>query len=253
MSRPAAIVTGGLRGIGRAVAETLAAGGFDIMVSDIRDEGEAELRQVVEARGARFALTVSDVAALDSHSGLVSATIDAFGRIDCLVNNAGIGAPSRGDLLDLSPENFDKVLGVNLRGAVFLTQAVAKAMLAAPFLGPRSIIAVTSVSAEMASPDRAEYCVSKAGLSMWTKNLALRLAESGIGVFEVRPGIISTDMTAAVKEKYDRLIAEGLVPAARWGTPQDVAETVAALAAGRLPFSTGSIIHCDGGLAVPRF
>ncbi|RUV10388.1 3-ketoacyl-ACP reductase, partial [Mesorhizobium sp. M7A.T.Ca.TU.009.01.3.1] len=175
-----------------------------------------------------------------------------FGRIDCLVNNAGVGAVVRGDLLDLEPENFDRTLGINLRGTVFLSQAVAKAMLAAPGDHQRSIITITSVSAEMASPERPDYCISKAGLSMWVKNLALRLAPENIGVFEVRPGIIRTDMTSGVTAKYDALIDGGLVPAKRWGEASDIGAVVATLADGKLGFSTGSIINVDGALSVPR-
>ncbi|TIV00673.1 MAG: SDR family oxidoreductase, partial [Mesorhizobium sp.] len=146
------------------------------------------------------------IADLDSHAALIDAATSAFGRIDCLINNAGIGAVIRGDLLELKPDNFDRILGINLRGTVFLSQAVARAMLATPGDYPRSIITITSVSAEMASPERADYCISKAGLSMWVKNLALRLAAENIGVFEVRPGIIRTDMTSGVTAKYDALI-----------------------------------------------
>ncbi|RUY36739.1 3-ketoacyl-ACP reductase, partial [Mesorhizobium sp. M7A.F.Ca.CA.002.07.1.1] len=192
-----------------------------------------------------------DIADLDTHTALVDAAMRAFGRIDCLVNNAGVGAVVRGDLLDLKPENFDRTLGINLRGTVFLSQAVAKAMLAAPG-DQRSIITITSVSAEMASPERPDYCISKAGLSMWVKNLALRLAPENIGVFEVRPGIIRTDMTSGVTAKYDALIDGGLVPAKRWGEASDIGAVVATLAGGKLGFSTGSIINVDGALSVPR-
>ena len=183
---------------------------------------------------------------------MVDVALSAFGRIDCLVNNAGVGAAVRGDLLDLKPENFDRALGINLRGTVFLSQAVAKAMLATPNDQPKSIITITSVSAEMASPERADYCISKAGLSMWVKTLALRLAAENIGVFEVRPGIIRTDMTAGVTAKYDALIDSGLVPAKRWGEAVDIGAVVATLAGGKLGFSTGSIINVDGALSVPR-
>ncbi|WP_163265717.1 3-ketoacyl-ACP reductase [Chelativorans alearense] len=252
MSRPAAIVTGALRGIGRAVAEALAAEGFDLVVTDVREEGVAEVRAAMEACGAGFAFHRADISDLADHPKLVEAALGAFGRIDCLVNNAGIAAPTRGDLLDLKPENFDRVMAVNLRGTVFLTQAVVKAMLAAPAGHPRTIVNITSVSAEMASPERADYCMSKAGLAMWTKNLALRLADEGIAVFEVRPGIIRTGMTAGVAGKYDRLIADGLVPARRWGEPEDVGCAVAGLATGRFGFATGTIVNLDGALSLAR-
>ncbi|TGQ71138.1 3-ketoacyl-ACP reductase [Mesorhizobium sp. M00.F.Ca.ET.186.01.1.1] len=252
MTRPVAIVTGGARGIGLACAEALADAGFDILVADLADKPVDGLAQNVTARGAKFAYVSCDISDLDAHAALVDTAMRAFGRIDCLVNNAGVGAMLRGDLLELRPENFDRALGINLRGTVFLSQAVAKAMIAAPGDHARSIITITSVSAEMASPERSEYCVSKAGLSMWVKTLALRLAPEQIGVFEVRPGIIRTDMTAGVSAKYDALIDGGLVPAKRWGEATDIGAVVATLAAGKLGFSTGSIINVDGALSVPR-
>lgn len=252
MSRPAAIVTGGARGIGLASAEALADAGFDILVADLADKPADGLARNIAARGAKFAYASCDIADLAGHAALVRAAKSAFGRIDCLVNNAGVGAVMRGDLLELKPENFDRALDINLRGTVFLTQAVAKAMLGTPGEHPKSIITVTSVSAEMASPERSEYCISKAGLSMWVKMLALRLAAEGIGVFEVRPGIIRTDMTAGVSAKYDALIESGLVPARRWGEATDIGAVVASLAGGKLGFSTGSIINVDGALSVPR-
>jgi len=252
MSRPAAIVTGGARGIGLASAEALADAGFDILVADLADKPADGLARNIAARGAKFAYASCDIADLAGHAALVRAAKSAFGRIDCLVNNAGVGAVMRGDLLELKPENFDRALDINLRGTVFLTQAVAKAMLGTPGEHPKSIITVTSVSAEMASPERSEYCISKAGLSMWVKTLALRLAAEGIGVFEVRPGIIRTDMTAGVSAKYDALIESGLVPARRWGEATDIGAVVASLAGGKLGFSTGSIINVDGALSVPR-
>ena len=176
-----------------------------------------------------------------------------FGRIDCLVNNAGVASPVRGDLLDLQPETIDRVMAVNLRGPLFLTQAVARWMLATGRAGRyRSIVNVSSVSAALASPERADYCISKAGVAMLTRLLALRLAAAGIGVFEVRPGIIRTDMTSAVTERYDRLIADGLVPMRRWGEGRDVAGSVAALAGGAFAFATGTVIQADGGLSIHR-
>ncbi|NUS21805.1 MAG: 3-ketoacyl-ACP reductase [Mesorhizobium sp.] len=252
MTRPAAIITGGARGIGLACAEALADAGFDILVADLADKPADGLAEKITGRGAKFAYAVCDIADLAAHAALVEATIDAFGRIDCLVNNAGVGAAVRGDLLELKPENFDRALDINLRGTVFLSQAVAKAMLSAAVNSARSIITITSVSAEMASPERADYCISKAGLSMWVKNLALRLAPENIGVFEVRPGIIRTDMTAGVSAKYDALIDGGLVPAKRWGEAADIGGVVAALASGKFGFSTGSVIEVDGALSVPR-
>lgn len=252
MSRAIALVTGGARGIGRAVATALAGEGFDVVVTDLRDEGVSRLRADIEAAGVRFAFHQANVSDLASHAAIVDAALSAFGSIDCYVNNAGIGSPVRGDLLELKPENFDRVMAVNLRGGVFLSQAVARAMLERPGANPRCIVNITSVSAEMASPERADYCMSKAALSMWTRTLALRLAPHGIAVFEVRPGIVATDMTAAARNKYDRLISEGLVPAGRWGQPEDVGTAVAMLAGGRLGFATGSVINLDGALSIAR-
>jgi NAD(P)-dependent dehydrogenase (short-subunit alcohol dehydrogenase family) len=252
MTRPVAIVTGGARGIGLACAEALAEAGFDIVIADLAEGEPSSLREQFAARGAGFGYRRCDISDVTTHGTLVDAVMAAFGRIDCLVNNAGIGAVVRGDLLELAPENFDRIIDVNLRGTIFLTQAVAKAMLSTSTDHARSIITITSVSAGMASPERADYCISKAGLSMWVKNLALRLAAENIGVFEVRPGIIRTDMTAGVSQKYDTLIDGGLVPARRWGEPADVGAAVAALAGDKLGFSTGSIVNVDGALSVPR-
>jgi 3-oxoacyl-[acyl-carrier protein] reductase len=250
-SRPVALVTGARRGIGRACAQALARIGFDIAASDlVIDAAARDAEAAIRAHGTETAFFQLDIAAVDSHAALVSAVIGRFGRLDCLINNAGRGAV-RGDLLDLLPQNFDVVLNVNLRGSLFLTQAAAKAMLERP--GPsRSIIFITSVSAELVSPERTEYCVSKAALSTVVKAFALRLARERIAVFEVRPGIIRTEMTASVAARYDDAIAQGLVPVHRWGEVGDVADVVAGLATGQFAFATGSIISADGGLSLPR-
>ncbi|MFO1150000.1 MAG: 3-ketoacyl-ACP reductase [Alsobacter sp.] len=253
--RPVAVVTGAGRGIGRAIALALAGAGFDLAVPLLEPAGEeaAGLLAALAAKGARALPLASDLAAAETHDATAAAIAERFGRLDVLVNNAGMGAVVRGDVLDLAPENFDRVMGVNLRGTLFFTTACARAMLRLGDRGaPRSVVTISSVSAEMASPERTDYCISKAGLSMAMKNLALRLAPEGIAVFELRPGIIRTPMTAAVAPKYDARIADGLVPALRWGEPEDVAAMVAALAAGQLGFSTGSVIAVDGGLSIPR-
>lgn len=253
MSRPVALVTGGRRGIGRAIAERLAADGYDIGLFDLVDDAEmANAMASISAAGGRAHGVACDLADVSSHSTALQAIEETLGPVDVLVNNAGRGSVERGELLDLKPENFDTVLDVNLRGTVFLTNTVVRRMLSRSG-GRRSVVTVTSVSAEAASPDRADYCISKAGLSMYVKALAVRLAGTGIGVFEVRPGIIKTDMTAAVTEKYDRLIAAGLVPEGRWGFPEDVAAAVAALASGSFAFSQGQVVTVDGGLTLPRF
>jgi NAD(P)-dependent dehydrogenase (short-subunit alcohol dehydrogenase family) len=254
--RPVALVTGGRRGIGRAIAETLARDGFDVAItSTSEDEGVPPLLDALRAFGGQAIYVASDLADLAAHGPLLDRVSEELGGLNCLVNNAGIGSPKRGDLLDVAPENFATVLDVNLRGTFFLTQRTARLMLERPSAAgsPRSIVFVSSVSATMASIERGEYCLSKAALAMAVKLFALRLAPDGIGVFEVRPGIIRTDMTAGVSEKYDRLLAEGLVPMRRWGEGTDVAATVASLASGRLNFATGSVLSPDGGLSIERF
>lgn len=253
MSRPVALVTGARRGIGRAIGVALARAGHDIAFTDVvEDEAVGEALSDFETAGARVLFVRHDVAAAETHGGLINHVLDRFGALHCFVSNAGVGAVVRGDMLDLAPAHFDTVLGINLRGAALLSQAAARAILSASPEQPRSVVFVTSVSAEMASPERADYCVSKAGLSMWAKALALRLAADGVPVFEVRPGIIRTAMTEAVAAAYDERIAGGLVPARRWGEAEDVGRTVAALASGAFGFATGSIVACDGGLSVPR-
>jgi NAD(P)-dependent dehydrogenase (short-subunit alcohol dehydrogenase family) len=252
-ARPVALVTGARRGIGRAIAEALADAGYDLALFDRErpDEAEAACRR----RGAATLVLERDLSRVDSHADTVEAVAERFGRLDSLVNNAGIGARVRGDMLDLVPENFDAVLAVNLRGTLFLTHAVARWMLAHPRHdgAARSIVTVTSVSAAMANPERVEYCVSKAALSMWLKALAVRLAPEDIGVFEVRPGVIRTEMTSGVAARYEGLIANGLVPSRRWGEAVDVAKTVVALVQPGLSFATGTVINVDGAMAVPRF
>jgi NAD(P)-dependent dehydrogenase (short-subunit alcohol dehydrogenase family) len=257
MTRPVVLITGARRGIGLAIAVAFAEGGYDIAFTDIIDDDavdDAELA-IGEAGGAAMFFQ-NDVADLASHQGLVDDVLKSFGRLDCFVSNAGISSPVRGDLLDLDPANFDRVMSVNLRGAMFLSQVVARTMLKLPApqkpTRNRSILFITSVSAEMASPERADYCVSKAALSMWVKNLAVRLAADSIPVFEIRPGVIRTDMTAAVAEKYQARIDEGLVPARRWGEGADVAQMALALAGSSFGFATGSAIACDGALSISR-
>jgi NAD(P)-dependent dehydrogenase (short-subunit alcohol dehydrogenase family) len=254
--RPLACVTGARRGIGAAIAIELAAQGFDVALTDVEATGTEDTVAAVAATGGRAKLFVSDLGRVEDHAALVGGIVRWGGSIACLVNNAGIGSPSRGDLLDVQPEAYDHVLDVNLRGTFFLTQAVARHMTAtsdAALPSPaRSIVTVSSASAEMASIERGEYCLSKAGLGMLTKLFALRLAPLGIGVFEVRPGVIRTPMTAGVAGKYDQRIGEGLVPMGRWGTPEDVAQAVAALVSGRFAFATGSVVHVDGALSIPR-
>lgn len=252
---PTALVTGGNRGIGRAIAWALGNTGFDVAIVDRERTGETDATLDGIARAGRRASFVRcDIADIASHAQAVQAAWGFSERIDCLVNNAGVGVAQRGDLLDVTPQSFDRVMAVNLRGAFFFTQAVARRMVAAgPASATRSIITISSSNAEIASPDRAEYCMAKAGLAMMTRLLAVRLAAEGIVAYDIRPGVIRTDMTRPATEKYDRLIAEGLSPIARWGEPEDVGRVVATLALGALPFVTGDAIHVDGGLHIHKF
>ena len=254
-ARPVAIVTGGRRGIGLGVARALAAEGFDIAITGIgeRDAATDAMLAELSAAGGRAIYLKGDLADLSGHAATVAEIEDQLGAIACLDNNAGIASVVRGDFLDLAPENFDAIVATNLRGTVFFTQAVVRAMLGSkPTVGPRSIVNITSVSAALASPERLDYCMTKAGLSAFSRGLALRLAETGIAVFEIRPGIIRSDMTAGVSAKYDSLIADGLVPMKRWGEPEDIGKATAALATGRFAFATGSVIDLDGGLSIGR-
>jgi 3-oxoacyl-[acyl-carrier protein] reductase len=255
--RPVALITGGRRGIGQGIAFALAEAGFDLVINDLERDAEAEATLTgISERGARPSFVAADIADLATHPGLVDAAFAAFGRLDCLVNNAGVSVLSRGDLLDVSPESYDRCLNVNLRGPFFLTQRIARRMLeqAPRACGPsRSIVSITSVNAELASINRGEYCISKAGAAMLTRLFALRLAPHGIGVFEVRPGIIRTAMTGPSAERYEREIAQGLTPIARWGEPADIGRAVATIATGQLPFSAGQVVYVDGGLSLPAF
>jgi NAD(P)-dependent dehydrogenase (short-subunit alcohol dehydrogenase family) len=252
VTRPLAVVTGGRRGIGAGIAIEMATRGFDLALTDLDAAGAAETLDAITAAGARATLFTADLGEVTGHAALVERIVAWGGPIACLVNNAGVPAMQRGDLLDVTTEAYDRVMAVNLRGTFFFTQAVARHMVGSVAAQPRSIVTVSSVSAEMASIERGEYCLSKAGLGMLTKLFALRLAAHGIGVFEVRPGIIRTPMTEAVAGSYDQRIAAGLVPMARWGEPGDVARAVAALGTGQLAFSTGTVVNVDGALSLPR-
>ncbi|MFO0960964.1 MAG: 3-ketoacyl-ACP reductase [Isosphaeraceae bacterium] len=256
MDARVAVVTGGSRGIGRGIVRSLAGLGLRLVVH-YRSQAEAAeeaCREAIEAGAPEAIAIAADVGDIEQGRGLVDAVVDRMGRIDIWVNNAGVAPSVRLDLLGTTPESWERVVGTNLRGPFFLTQAVAKRMVEDPAPGDvrRLIVFVTSVSATLASVNRGEYCVSKAGLSMVAALFAARLADAGIAVHEVRPGIIDTDMTAGVHEVYDRRIADGLQPIRRWGTPEDVGRAVAALASGAFPFSTGGVFLVDGGLTLPR-
>lgn len=229
-----ALVTGGTRGIGRGIAEKLRDEGWEVTVS---------------CRTPREIPGIKCVAADNSMPEERARLLEEAGEIELLVNNAGIAPKVRADLLDMSEESMDELLKVNLNGPFFLTQQAAKGMIAR---GRGMIINISSMSAYTVSVNRGEYCISKAGISMMTQLFAARLAEYGIPVYEIRPGIIRTDMTSRVTEKYDALIGGGLLPIARWGTPEDIAEAVSVLAEGRLRYSTGEVINVDGGFHIQR-
>jgi NAD(P)-dependent dehydrogenase (short-subunit alcohol dehydrogenase family) len=252
-----AIVTGASRGIGRGIALALAAEGWFITVNynSNREAAEETLAEIKRLGGAGLAIQ-ANVRNLEDHPALVEGTLQATGRIDLLVNNAGVGPKQRLDMLQMTPESYDRVLETNLRGPFFLTQRVANVMINQPppvQVAGRQIINISSISAYTSSPARAEYCISKAGLSMTTTLWADRLAEYDINVYEIRPGIIATDLTAVVKDKYDRMILdEGVTPIRRWGEPADIGKAVVAIASGWLPFSTGEVINVDGGFHISR-
>ena len=253
-ARPIAMVTGGRRGIGRAIVLSLAAGGFDVAVVDLTQDADAEeTLAAARSHGARAEFFMCDVADLEDHAVLLDRVRSVLGPIDCLVNNAGISVSKRGDLLETTPESFDRLMQVNLRGPFFLTQRAAAAFAAQAHTGQyRSIINISSANAYAASINRPEYCLSKAAITMSTRLFATRLADSGVGVFEVRPGVIRTAMTKVAEAEYDRRIEAGLSPIRRWGQPEDIGRAVAALASGAFSFSTGDAIHVDGGLHIQR-
>jgi NAD(P)-dependent dehydrogenase (short-subunit alcohol dehydrogenase family) len=251
---PVALVTGGSRGIGRGVCLELARVGHAVAINYAGNEDAARETQRLIGGDVPTLLCRADVSDAAARERMVDEVLAAFGRIDVLVNNAGITSVGRRDILEATEESWDRVLGVNLKGPYFLTQRVARVMLSlAQALANPSIVNISSLSAYSLSTNRGDYCISKAGMSMLTQLFALRLADQGIRVFEVRPGIIDTDMTAAAHERYTHLIAEGLTPIRRWGTPADVGKAVAALVTGALPFCTGDVLNIDGGFHLRKF
>ncbi|MGZ5439924.1 MAG: 3-ketoacyl-ACP reductase, partial [Candidatus Aminicenantales bacterium] len=258
----AALVTGAGRGIGREIVLALAREGYDIVGIDIafepedKKKGLFEVKKRVEELGGRFLPVAGDISRVGDHDRMLDAAYGVCGRIDVLVNNAGVSPLERRDILETPPESYDRLMAINARGPFFLTQNAAKRMVAQK---PRrggvrpAIVFITSISASVSSTSRPEYCVSKAALSMTATLFADALSGRGIDVFEVRPGIIATDMTASVKKRYDRLIAGGLVPQGRWGFPEDVGRTVAALVRGDFGYSTGAVVEVSGGMAIRRF
>ncbi|HXT42320.1 MAG TPA: 3-ketoacyl-ACP reductase [Candidatus Angelobacter sp.] len=262
---PVALITGASRGIGRGIALELATIGYDLIVNFIHNADAARQtatdcigRARASGPGIRAEICRADVANAVDRNKLIEFAKQTFGRLDLLVNNAGIAPEVRADILDATEESFDHLMAVNVKGPYFLTQLAARWMIeqcnadTPPSDYHPNIVTITSISAYTASVNRGDYCVSKAAPAMLTPLFAARLAQHGINVYEIRPGIIATDMTGSVKEKYDRLIAGGLTPVQRWGAPEDVGKAVAAIARGLLPFSTGEIINVDGGFHLRR-
>lgn len=251
-----ALITGGSRGIGFGIAERLAREGYALAINGVRPEAEvAASLEPLRAHGGDVVYVQGDVGTASGRSQLLERTLERFGAPHVLVNNAGVAPNERRDLLEMTPESYERVLGTNLTGPLFLSQQVAKQMLRererdASFAA--CIVNVSSISATVVSINRGEYCIAKAGLSMVTQLFATRLGPLGIPVYEVRPGVIKTDMTAGVTAKYDQLIESGLCVQPRWGTPEDVGRAVAALARGDFPYSTGLVVMVDGGLVIPR-
>lgn len=251
------LVTGGGRGIGRGICLTLAANGFSVLINYAGNEEAANetlrlCREAAPSSSQHFSIIKADISGSLAREILVEQAFQATGSLDGLVNNAGVAPLERADILDMSEASFDRLMHINLRGPVLLTQQIANRWKDQGELQGKMIIFISSVSATMVSTNRAEYCISKAGLGMAASLFASRLAQEGTLVYEIRPGIIKTDMTSAVQEKYDTLLGQGIVPQMRWGLPEDIGRTVNALLQGGLPFSTGTVIPVDGGLAIPR-
>ena len=247
-----ALITGGQQGIGLGIAKALAQAGFRVALASRSGADMPAVENALHELGERARYFQHDVADIKHVPALLDAVQAELGPISTLVSNAGVPARLRGDMLDISPENFDAVMGINLRGAFFLAQAVARGMQERPSPCYRSITFVTSVSASMVSVERAEYCVSKAAAAMMAQLFAVRMAPLGIGDFELRPGIIATEMTAGVTDKYTARIEGGLVPAARWGQPEDIGQVIVPIATGQMAFATGAVIPVDGGLSIAR-
>lgn len=261
MNRKTAIVTGAGQGIGKGIAFELAKNDFNIVGVDIffqpenKEKGLFEVNERMKELGAEFLPVQSDISNLQDHEKIIQSALDQFGSIDVLVNNAGVAPKKRLDVLETSPESYDRVMTINARGPFFLTQKVAKQMIQQRQNDPSIksyIIFISSISAYYSSPSRAEYCLSKAAISQAARIYADRLSSEGINVFELRPGIIQTDMTAAVKEKYDKMIAEGLIPQKRWGYPEDVGKAVVGLVNGYFDYSTGLVAEISGGMNICR-
>ena len=242
-----AVVTGGSRGIGRAIAEELLKKDFTVIVT-ARNESD-ETQKMKKQYADKFHFVPCDISSDESRKNLVSFVAENFGKLDLLVNNAGVAPRERKDILEITPDDFDFLTDINLKGTFFVTQEMAPLLIKNE---KSRIVNISSMSAYTASVNRGEYCISKAGISMITKLFAARLAQYGVSVIEIRPGIIETDMTSKVKEKYEKLIAEGITPINRMGQPEDVAKCVVSVAEGNFDFCTGTVIDCDGGFNVRR-
>ena len=255
-NRKVALITGGTRGIGLGIARALAADGFNLALNGVRDEAAiSDVIREFESDDVEVLYAQGDISVAESRQKIIKSVSDRFGRLDVLVNNAGIAPKVRANILEASEDSFSELMRVNVAGPYFLTQAAARWMIEQKasddtFFG--TIVFVTSVSAVLASVNRGDYCMSKSALSMAAKLFAVRLAEFGINVYEIRPGLVETDMTASVKEKYDKMIDEGLLLECRWGQPQDIGRATAALARGDLPYCSGQVITMDGGMMVGR-
>lgn len=251
-----ALITGGMRGIGFGISQKLAAEGWDLAISGRRELTEVRDQvKELESNGVRVCYYRSDIAEDSDRTEMLKSIGEDMGRLDLLVNNAGVAPKKRLDILEADEESFDLLININLKGPYFLTRDTARWMIEQKRREPEkrfAIINIGSVSAEVASPTRGDYCISKAGVAMATKLWAARLGEYGIPVYEIQPGIVKTDMTGAVQAKYDKLIEEGLLLQKRWGLPDDIGKTVASLARGDLPYSTGQMIRVDGGLTLQR-
>lgn len=251
-----ALITGGSRGIGFGIAKVLAEKGWDLAINGMREESAVgEILEELRGIGSQVIYCRGNIGDSEDRTSMIHQVIEHFGHLTALVNNAGVAPKERKDLLDMSEESFDRVMGINLKGSFFLSQLAAKEMIKTKAANPAFngfIINMSSISATVVSPNRGQYCMSKAGMSMMTQLLATRLAEDQIFVYEIRPGIIVTDMTSTVKEKYDKLFSEGLAVQKRWGFPEDVGKAVGAMLEGNFLYSPGQVIMVEGGMTIPR-